>query len=254
MALLVCGLRSSAPADPVPARHIAGTVHGFLILRAEDGHVIASGDSVQVSHGDQVTSRTTFTFKDGSVDDETTVFSQRHNFRLISDHHIQKGPFFPHPMDLLIDTRTGQVNVRTTGKEGKEEVYSQHLNLPLDLANGIVSQLMGSLKADGQTTTVTMVVTTPKPRIVKLLISSVNEENFSIAGASKKAIHYEIKIQIGGVIGLVAPLVGKAPPNIELWEVGGEAPTFLKERGPTFQDGPTLTIELASPDWPSASK
>jgi hypothetical protein len=215
---------------------------------------VATGDSVQVSRGNQVTSRTTFTYKDGSVDDETTVFTQSRTFRLISDHHIQKGPFFPHPMDLMIDARTGQVNVRTTGKDGKEESYSQHMTLPEDVANGMVSQVIGNLKANSQSMTVSMVVTTPKPRVVKLVISPVGEENFSIAGASKKALHCEIKILIGGVVGLVAPFVGKAPPNIELWEVGGDAPTFLREKGPTFEDGPMMTIELASPDWPGTQK
>jgi len=39
------------------------------------------------------------------------VFSQRLNFRLISDRHIQQGPAFPHPTDLLIDASTGQVAV-----------------------------------------------------------------------------------------------------------------------------------------------
>jgi len=38
----------------------------------------------------------------GSVDDETATFSQEHDFRLIiSDHHIQKGPSFPHPMEFV---------------------------------------------------------------------------------------------------------------------------------------------------------
>ena len=254
IALLVWGVQPNAPADIVPVRHIAGTVHGFLIQRAQDGHIVATGDSVQVSHGDQVTCRTTFTYKDGSVDDETSVFSQHRTFRLISDHHIQKGPFFPHAMDLNVDTRTGQVTYKTTGKDGRDEFHTQHMTLPEDLANGIVSQVIGSLKAGAPAMTVSLLVTAPKPRIVKLVISSVGEENFSVGGAARKAVHYEAKVIIGGVTGLVAPLVGKAPPNIELREVGGEAPTFLREVGPTFEDGPMLTIELASPDWLSPEK
>jgi hypothetical protein len=252
--LLAWGQQPNASADTVPVRHIAGTVHGYLVQKAEDGHVVAVGDSVQFLRGDQVTSRTTFTYKDGSVDDETAVFSQRRSFRLISDHHVQKGPFFPHPMDLSVDTRSGQVTYKTTGKDGKDEMHTVHMTLPEDLANGIVSQLIGSLKSDAPAATVSLLVTVPKPRIVKLAISSVGEENFSIAGVSKKAVHYDIKILIGGVTGLVAPLVGKAPPNIEIWEVGGDAPTFLREIGPTFQDGPMLTIELASPDWSNPAK
>lgn len=254
IALLVCGLQPGAPADTVPVRHIAGTIHGFLTLRSEDGRIVASGDSVQVSRGDQVTLHTVFTFKDGSVDDETTVFYARRNFRLISDRHIQKGPFFPHPMDVSVDTRSGEVTVRSMGKDGKQEVHSEHLALPQDLANGMVPVVLENLRPAAPETTLSMLVATPKPRLVKLAISSRGEEDFSVAGSSRKALHYEIKFEIGGVAGLVAPIVGKAPPNIEVWAVGGEAPTFLREQGPTYEDGPVMTIELASPVWPDGPK
>jgi hypothetical protein len=66
---------------------------------------------------------------------------------------------------------------------------------------------------------------------------------------SRKAIHYEIKIELGGVAGIVAPMIGKQPPNIEMWIIGGPAPCFLREQGPIYQDGPVYTIELASPTW-----
>lgn len=254
LALLACVLQLSAHADPVPVRHLAGTVHGFLVQRSPDGHLVASGDTVQVAHGDQVTSHTVFTFKDGSIDDETATYSQRHTIRLISYHHIQKGPSFPHPIDLSIDARTGQVIVHTTGKDGKEDVQTEHLNLPPDLANGIVAQIVQNLKPDAPETTVSMLVTTPKPRLVKLAISPRGEEGFSLADSKRKAVHFQIKIEIGGLAGMVAPIVGKAPPNIEVWAVGGEAPTFLREQGPTYEDGPVMTIELASPAWPDAQK
>jgi len=249
IALLVCGVQPQMPGEPVPVRHFQGTVHGFLIQRAEDGHILATGDSVQVSRGDQVTSRTTFTYKDGSVDDDTTVFMQRKTFKLISDHHVQKGPFFPHPMDLMIDTRSGQVTYKTTNKGGQQDVHTAHMNLPEDLANGMVSQVIANLKAGAQMATLSILVTAPKPRIVKLQISTVGEDSFSVGGASRKATHYEIKIEIGGVAGVVAPLVGKAPPNIQFWQIGGDAPTFLREKGPTFEDGPMITIEQVSPEW-----
>jgi hypothetical protein len=254
LTLLLCVWRPSAPAERIPVRYAQGTIHGFLEMRSDDGRVLASGDAVQVAHGGQVTTHTLFTFKDGSIDDETTVFSQRGAFRLISDHHVQKGPFFPHPMDLLIDASSGQVTVRTTGKDGKEEVNTEHLDMPADLANGLVSMIVANLPSGAAQTTVPMVVTTPKPRLVKLVISTLGDENFSIGGSSRKAIHYQIKIEIGGIAGMVAPLVGKAPPNIEVWIVGGQAPTFLREQGPTYEDGPIMTIEQTSPVWPDAPK
>lgn len=251
--LLVFAWALTADAETVPVREVAGTVHGFLVMRDGDGKVIASGDAIQVAHGAQVTSHTIFHFKDGSVDDDTAVFTQRHSFQLISDRHVQKGPAFPHPMDIAVDTRSGRVTVRTTDKDGKEDVKSQHMNLPLDLANGIVPELIENLRPGAATTTVSMVVATPKPRLVKLAISSLGENTFDVEGTQGKATHYEIKIDLGGVAGFVAPIIGKAPPNIEVWTVGGAAPTFLKEQGPIYAEGPTMTIELASPVWPSAT-
>lgn len=240
------------PAEPIPARHQQGTIHAFLELRSDDGRVLASGDFIQVARGEQITAKTLFHFKDGSVDDETVVFSQRHNFRVISDRHIQKGPFFPHPMDVSIDARKGQVTVRSTDKDGKEETKTDHLDLPTDLANGIVPVVCENISPDAPQTTVSMLVATPKPRLVKLVISPHGEDPFSVAGDSQKSTHFEIKIDLGGVAGVVAPLIGKKPPDIQLWIVGGEAPTFIREQGPNYAEGPVVNIELARPIWPDA--
>jgi len=254
MIMVMCLGFASAAAESVPVRYVQGTIHGFLELRSEDGHVFASGDLVQVAHGDRVTARMLFVFKDGSTDDETTVFSQRGSFRLITDHHIQKGPSFPHPMDVLIDARSRQVTVRSTGKDGKEDVKTDHVDLPLDLANGMVPLVIENIRPGVAETTVPMLVMTPKPRVVKLIISSRGEEPFSLGGSSHKATHYEIKIELGGVAGIVAPVIGKAPPNIQIWAVGGEAATFVREQGPLYPEGPITTIQLASPVWPESAK
>jgi hypothetical protein len=250
----LCVCASSALPAPVLVHYRAGTIHAFLEMRSEDGHVVASGDLVQVANGDRITSRTTFHFTDGSVDDDTTVLSQRHSLSLISDHHVQKGPFFPHPMDVLIDSGKGLVTVRSTGKDGKDEVKTEHLKLPPDLANGMVPFVIENMQPTAPETTVSMLVFTPKPRVVKLAIARQGEEPFSVVGTSHQGIRYEIKIELGGVAGVVAPLIGKQPPNIQLWIIGGQAPTFVKEQGPIYADGPILTIELARPVWPDSPK
>jgi hypothetical protein len=250
LTLLLFALQSTAKADPIPVRYVSGAIHGFVELRSEDGLVVASGDITRIVHAGRITSRTLFHFKDGSIDDETTVFSQRRNFQLISDRHIQKGPSFPHPMDVLIDALSGQVTVRSTAKDGKEEVNTDHLKLPPDLANGIIPTVIENLRADAPATTVSMVVATPKPRLVKLVISNVGEDKFSLAGMPRTATHYSIKIDLGGVAGVVAPIIGKAPPNIQIWTIGGQATTFAREQGPIYPEGPMMTIQLASPVWP----
>ena len=252
--MLFWALQPTAKADPVLVRSVAGTIHGFLELRSEDGQVVASGDSFQVVRGNRVTSRTVFHFKDGSIDDETTVFSQRHTFQLISDHRIQKGPSFPHPTDVLINAQTGEVTVHSTGKDGKEEVKTDHLDLPPDLANGLVPVMLQNLPSTAPVTTVSMVVVTPKPRLVKLVITNIGDDKCFVAGSSRTAIRYDIKVNLGGVAGVVAPIIGKAPPDIQIWTIGGDATTFARERGPLYPEGPMMTIQLASPTWPDTPK
>jgi hypothetical protein len=68
-----------------------------MVARSEDGKTIASGEFSQVVQGDEVTMRLTFRFVDGSIDDETTTYRQQGRFRLVRNHHIQKGPFFTKP-------------------------------------------------------------------------------------------------------------------------------------------------------------
>ena len=74
---------------------------------------------------------------------------------------------------------------------------------------------------------------------------------FSVGGSSRKAAHYVVHVEIGGAAGLVAPLLGKQPPDTHVWILGGEAPAFVKSEGPLFLGGPIWRIELTSPVWPS---
>ncbi len=135
-------------AEPVAVRHREGTIHGFLLVRTLEGTAIATGDLVQVPHGDRINSRIVFRFKDGSIDDETTVYSQNGVFRLISDHHVQRGPSFPNPIDMSIETSTGQVTVRFTDNDGKDRVTNDHFDFPADLANGLVPTLLNNIRWD----------------------------------------------------------------------------------------------------------
>jgi hypothetical protein len=81
-------------------------------------------------------------------------------------------------------------------------------------------------------------------------MSPRGEEPFSVSGSKRTAMHYVIKVEIGGIAGAIAPLVGKQPPDIHVWVLGGEAPAFVKMEGPLFYGGPLWRIELASPVWP----
>jgi hypothetical protein len=58
-----------------------------------------------------------------------------------------------------------------------------------------------------------------------------------------------VKVELGGVAGVVAPLVGKQPPDSHVWILGGEVPAFLKAELPLYPNGPSCRIELASPRY-----
>ena len=95
-----------------------------------------------------------------------------------------------------------------------------------------------------------MLVATPKPRLVKLAISAPGEDTFLLGGEKRKATHYVVKIEIGGISGLLAPIFGTTSPDIHAWILPGEAPAFVKSRGPLYAGGPIWQIELESPVWP----
>jgi hypothetical protein len=249
---LVAAFVGCAMAEPIPVRHTEGTVHGFLTLSSLDGTVLAAGDLSQVAQPGRVTTTLAFRFKDGSVHEETVVYSQRRVFRLLSYHLVQKGSAFKQPVDLSVDGSTGQATVRYADKDGKEKTAAERLKVETDLADGMVPMLVKNLGKTLPIVTVSMVVATPKPRMVKLVITRDGEDSFSIGSLQKKAARYTIRVEIGGVSGMVAPLVGKQPPDTHMWILEGATPALLKSEGPLFEGGPIWRIELASPVWPKA--
>ena len=75
---------------------------------------------------------------------------------------------------------------------------------------------------------------------------------FFVAGSSHQAIRFVVKVELGGITGIVAPLLGKQPADTNVWVAGGEAPAFVKSEGPLYLGGPICIIEMTSPYWPRA--
>ena len=243
----------AASASPVAVRYRAGLIHGFLVLSTLDGVAIAAGDLTQIARGDQVTTQVAFRFKDGSQQIETTVFSQRRDFRLVSYRMVQKGPAFKNPSDLSVTCATGQVTVRYTDNDGKEKVANEHMVLPPDLGNGLIPTLMMNIPEGTQQIEIPMVVAAPKPRLVKIVVNAQGKDAFSVVGFSREALHYVGKVDLGGVAGVVAPVIGKQPPDAQIWILGGEAPLVLRSETLSYMGGPIWRTELVSPVWPQTS-
>ena len=82
---------------------------------------------------------------------------------------------------------------------------------------------------------------------MKLKVTAAGADPFSVAGSARRATHYVLKVEIGGVAGLLAPLVGKEPPDSHVWILEGEAPAFVKSEAALFMGGPLVRTDLTSP-------
>ena len=235
-------------AEPEVVRQVESSFHGFLVLRNQAGATIASGEVIQAPRKGHMSVRLVFHFKDGSIDDETTEYSQSGTFHLISDRHIQRGPYFPHPIDVSIDVPSQQARVVELDK-GPDAASTEHFDMPPDLSNGIVLNLIKNFPNNDEEAKVSYLAFSPKGRLVKLKISKVGQQSFKIAGRAFAANHYAIKIDLGGIAGVVAPIIGKQPSDIDVWTSAGRVPTIVRADGALYLNGPIVSIQLASPAW-----
>jgi hypothetical protein len=247
LAMALLGTSHSTQGQELKLRYRAGSEHGFLILRDPAGAILASGEITQVPFRHRITLHVVFHFGDGSIDDETTVYSQGETIRLISDRHIQSGKSFPDPCDVMIDVRKQQVSVRGLSKS-TDEVKTEHMDLPPDLSNGILFTLIQNMQADAAIE-VPYVALSPKPRMVKLAIAKGGEDRFTVGSRSYKAAKYDVKVHLGGVAGVVAPMIGKQPPDSHVWVTESKVPAIIRIDSALYTDGPIWSAQLASPAW-----
>jgi hypothetical protein len=240
---------SSAAAEPIPVRFVEGMVRGFLVVSDSTGERIASGDFFQVSQGEGIESRTVFHFKDGSLHDETVVYTQRTTFSLQSYRLVQMGPAFEKDMDISLERATGAYLVKTKDRQGgKEEVLDGTLELPPDVYNGMIPTVVKNLPK-GAAETVHMVAFMPKPRVVGLEISPAEEVKLGVGDLEKDALHFVLHPKLG-LLYLPALVLGRLPPDNHIWVVTDQIPVFVRFMGPLAADGPVWRIDLASPTWP----
>lgn len=238
-----------AEAAPVPVRFAEGMVHGFLALNSSTGALLASGDFLQVKRGAEVETRTLFHFKDGSLYDETVVFSQQRSFTMQSYRLVQKGPSFGQDMKASIDRASGKYRVQMgASKDKREKVYEGKLDLPPDVYNGLIPIIAKNLRAGAQAS-VHMVAFTPAPRLVGLDMVPSGENKVLVGSLEKKVVHYVLKPKLGLGLKIPATLLGRLPPDNHVWIMTSDLPAFVRFMGPLYPEGPIWQIELTSPRW-----
>jgi hypothetical protein len=252
-AVAVCCFATFTQASgQLTVRHSVGALRGFLIIRSQSGLNLGYGEINEYAVGDRVTDHLVYHFRDGSVDDETTVFTQGKTFQFVSDHHVQRGRFFPTQADITVDA-SGKVTMRTMGKDGKVKEETEQMQVPDALANGMVGTVAQNIPADAGEFKLGMIVPAGKPRAIKLDVSPDGERTFHIAGTAQKARIFRVKPELGGVAGVIAPMIGKQPGDILLWVLEGEVPTIVRIVGPLAEGTATVSIELAGASFPKNS-
>jgi hypothetical protein len=237
-------LGTAASAETISVRHIQRPMHRLMVARSEAGKIIASGEFSQVVQGNEVTMRLTYRFVDGSIDDEATTYKQQGTFRLVRNHHIQKGPFFTKPIDFTVEAATGIATSRTIDKNGKIHVESKHMDLPEDLANGFVGTLLLNVPHNTTPFRVGMLAPVGGGRLVRLLISPEDEQTVHLAGQTLKATVFRIHPELGGIVRVIARLIGLQPKDVRVWVLEGEEPAVAVIVGQLGGYGPVVSSEL----------
>jgi hypothetical protein len=219
-------------------------MHRLMIARSETGKIIASGEFSQVVQGDEVTMRLTYKFLDGSLDDETTTYRQQDTFRLVRNHHIQKGPFFAKPVDFTVEAASGIATSRTADKNGKIHVEREHMELPDDLANGFVGTLLLNVPQNTAPFRVGILAPVGSGRLIRILISPEGEQPFHTTGQNVKAAVFRIHPELGGIVGVIAPLIGLQPKDVMVWVLEGQEPAVVRIVGQLGGYGPVVSSEL----------
>jgi hypothetical protein len=195
----------------------------------------------------------TYRFRDGSFDDETAVFSEQKAFTLISDRHIQRGPMFPHPLDLTTNA-TGDSTNRTLDSGGKIKLETSHIDLPPGTTvEGMMCTLMANLDPATQSLRLATLSPTQKPRLFHFAITNEGHGTFRIAGSRQTASIFRLKTDLGGIAGIVAPILDKQPDDILVWVLEGESPAVVRAIGQLSEGGPLVDIQLAGATFPAAA-
>lgn len=240
---------AAAGADTVRVRFPEATTRGFLAVRTPDGALIGHGELRQRARGVEIDSRLTLRFKDGSLHDESTTYSQRGAFRLEAYSLTQRGPAFP-GAEIAFDRKSGRYRAKTRERpDGPEETASGELEMPADLYNGMALVLLKNL-APGATVSARIAAFTPKPRLITMDLSHEGNDAVRIGPATKTARRHLVKLEVGGLTGIVATLIGKDPPDLRYWLVAGDVPAFVRFQGAMYLNGPVWRLEMAPVEWP----
>jgi hypothetical protein len=250
--LLVAAAHPEADAGTVAVRFAEGVTHGFLTLRSPAGTLLAEGDLLQAVRAEGVDSRLVFRFKDGSLHDETVVFTQSKVFTMVSYRLVQRGPSFPEEVEIALDRERekGRYKVKSRRAGGEAETVTGEIELPPDVYNGMFIVMLKNLPK-GAAETVHVIAFTPKPILIQVELTPQGPETVLAGERRVPVAHYVLKPKLGLLRGAAAALFGKTPPDYHCWIVTADLPAFVAIDGPLYTGGPIWRFETASPRGPT---
>lgn len=199
-----------------------------------------------------VDSRLVFRVRDGSLYDETVVFSQSRVFTLLSYRLQQHGPSFPEEMEISVERERdhGRYQVTSGRAGGEAETATGEIELPPDVYNDTFIMILRNL-AKGVTETVPVLAFTPKPTLVQIELTPQATETVLAGERRVPATHYALKPKLGLLRGVAAALFGKTPADYHCWIVTADLPAFVAIDGPLYAGGPIWRFETVSPRGPA---
>jgi hypothetical protein len=129
-------------------------------------------------------------------------------------------------------------------KNGKIQVVSEHIELPDDLANGFVGTLLLNVPPNTAPFRVGILAPVFGGRLIRILISKEGELPFQKTGETFKATVYRIHPELGGILGVIAKLLGLQAKDVLVWVLEGEKPAVIRVVGQLGGSGPVLSSEL----------
>jgi hypothetical protein len=134
-------------------------------------------------------------------------------------------------------------------RERPEKSIKNTLNYPQTFRTAFPPNLLLNIPPAIPETKISFVAPTAKPRLVHVSIKPTGKESFAIADKARTATDFVLHIEVGGLAGAIAPMIGKQPADFHIWILEGSSPAFIREEGQFYEGGPLWQIEQVSPTF-----
>jgi hypothetical protein len=152
-------------------------------------------------------------------------------------------------MEISFDRRSGRYRATVQQTRNDEPKSAEGtLEMPPDLYNGMALVVLKNLP-EGASVSARMAVFLPTPRLIRMELGPESQERVFVGAQARPAVRYLVNLEVGGVAGAIAALVGKDPPDLRYWLVTGPVPAFVRFQGAMFLNGPQWRVELTPVEW-----